>query len=148
MEKQTAVRETLLKEFANCSDKLFTLGIIRTDSFTGEIGEFIASKYFKLSLAGKSTKAYDGVCPKGYKYQIKSKVISNNNLTHHISNLKYQDFDYLVVVYFVQAILFNSVKIVSAFGEYIVLAQCDVFFLFAHGYHFNDETLCVVLVVL
>ena len=36
-----------------------------------------------------------------------------------------------------QAILFNSVKIVSAFGEYIVLAQCDVFFLFAHGYHFN-----------
>lgn len=56
MEKQTAVRETLLKEFANCSDKLFTLGIIRTDSFTGEIGEFIASKYFKLSLAGKSTK--------------------------------------------------------------------------------------------
>ena len=48
MEKQTAVRETLLKEFANCSDKLFTLGIIRTDSFTGEIGEFIASKYFKL----------------------------------------------------------------------------------------------------
>lgn len=69
MEKQTAVRETLLKEFANCSDKLFTLGIIRTDSFTGEIGEFIASKYFKLSLAGKSTKAYDGVCPKGYKYQ-------------------------------------------------------------------------------
>lgn len=45
MEKQTAVRETLLKEFANCSDKLFTLGIIRTDSFTGEIGEFIASKY-------------------------------------------------------------------------------------------------------
>ena len=53
MEKQTAVRETLLKEFANCSDKLFTLGIIRTDSFTGEIGEFIASKYFKLSLAGR-----------------------------------------------------------------------------------------------
>ena len=79
MEKQTAVRETLLKEFANCSDKLFTLGIIRTDSFTGEIGEFIASKYFKLSLAGKSTKAYDGVCPKGYKYQIKSKVNSSLN---------------------------------------------------------------------
>ena len=45
------VRETLLKEFANCSDKLFNLGIIRTDSFTGEIGEFIASKYFKLSLS-------------------------------------------------------------------------------------------------
>ncbi|MDE8697727.1 hypothetical protein PZH42_27080, partial [Bacteroides cellulosilyticus] len=100
MEKQTAVRETLIKEFANCSDKLFTLGIIRTDSFTGEIGEFISSKYFKLSLAGKSTKAYAGVCPKGYKYQIKSKVISNNKLTHHISNLKYQDFDYLLVVYF------------------------------------------------
>ena len=111
MEKQTAVRETLLKEFANCSDKLFTLGIIRTDSFTGEIGEFIASKYFKLSLAGKSTKAYDGVCPKCYKYQIKSKVISNNNFTHHISNLKYQDFDYLVVVYF--DIYYNPISILK-----------------------------------
>ena len=113
MEKQTAVRETLLKEFANCSDKLFTLGIIRTDSFTGEIGEFIASKYFKLSLAGKSTKAYDGVCPKGYKYQIKSKVISNNNFTHHISNLKYQDFDYLVVVYFTEEYIIGASSVLS-----------------------------------
>lgn len=56
MEKQTVVRETLLKEFANCSDKLFTSGIIRTDSFTGEIGEFIASKYFKLNLASNPQK--------------------------------------------------------------------------------------------
>ena len=44
MEKQTAVRETLLKEFANCSDKLFTLGIIRTDSFTGEIGDLNSNR--------------------------------------------------------------------------------------------------------
>ena len=69
MEKPVKKRETLLKEFAKCSDKLFTLGIIRTDSFTGEIGEFIASRYFKLDLADRSTKAYDAVCSKGYKYQ-------------------------------------------------------------------------------
>ena len=92
MEKQTAVRETLLKEFANCSDKLFTLGIIRTDSFTGEIGEFIASKYFKLSLAGKSTKAYDGVCPKGYKYQIKD--IGNVNKMDIYADMRLQEVSY------------------------------------------------------
>lgn len=100
MEKPVKKRETLLKEFAKCSDKLFTLGIIRTDSFTGEIGEFIASRYFKLDLADRSTKAYDAVCSKGYKYQIKSKVTTDNHFNYRLSNLKYQDFDFLVVVFF------------------------------------------------
>jgi len=34
MEKQTAVRETLLKEFANCSDKLFINIIPKTFQLT------------------------------------------------------------------------------------------------------------------
>ena len=38
MEQLELVKKTLLKEFACCSDELFTLGIMRTDSFTGEIG--------------------------------------------------------------------------------------------------------------
>lgn len=100
MGQEKTTREDLLENFTNCSDRLFTLGITRTDSFTGEIGEFIASKYFKLSLSRKSTRAYDALCSNGYKYQIKSKVISNNNFNYRISNLKYQEFDYLIVVYF------------------------------------------------
>lgn len=100
MEQLELVKKTLLKEFACCSDELFTLGIMRTDSFTGEIGEFIASRYFNLNLANRSTKGYDAECSQGYKYQIKSKVISNNDFHYHISGLKCQDFDYLIVVYF------------------------------------------------
>ena len=35
----------LLKEFASQSDKLFNLAVLRSDSFTGDIGEFIARKF-------------------------------------------------------------------------------------------------------
>ncbi|NDO56406.1 hypothetical protein FMN12_22275, partial [Bacteroides acidifaciens] len=66
MEQLELVKKTLLKEFACCSDELFTLGIMRTDSFTGEIGEFIASRYFNLNLANRSTKGYDAECSQGY----------------------------------------------------------------------------------
>ena len=100
MEKQILTRDSLLKDFAGCSDKLFTLGIIRTDSFTGEIGEFIASRYFNLRLAGRSIKAYDAKCSKGYKYQIKSKIVTNNSFNYSISNLKCLEFDFLIVIYF------------------------------------------------
>ncbi len=99
MREQELIRETLLKEFADRNDELLALGITRTDSFTGEIGEFIASRYFNLSLANRSTKAYDAICSQGYKYQIKSKVISNNDFNYRISGLKCQEFDYLVIVY-------------------------------------------------
>ncbi|WP_288735117.1 hypothetical protein [uncultured Phocaeicola sp.] len=100
MGEQILAREILLKDFANCSDELFNLGIIRTDSFTGEIGEFIASKYFNLRLVGKSTKAYDAKCSQGYKYQIKSKILTKKSLNCSISNLKCLAFDFLIVVYF------------------------------------------------
>lgn len=100
MRRQLLTKAKLLKDFANSSDKLFNLGIIRTDSFTGEIGEFVASKYFKLNLAGKSTKDYDAECSKGYKYQIKSKIVNGNSFNYCISNLKSSAFDFLIVVYF------------------------------------------------
>lgn len=100
MEKQILTRKGLLKDFACCSDKLFTLGVIRTDSFTGEIGEFVASRYFNLRLAGKSTEAYDAKCSKGYKYQIKSRIITKNSFNYCISNLKCLEFDFLIVIYF------------------------------------------------
>ena len=67
-------------------------------------------KMMKMVTSSKMGKMMPKM-KKGYKYQIKSKVISNNNLTHHISNLKYQDFDYLVVVYF--DIYYNPISILK-----------------------------------
>ena len=45
----TKIQAAQLEDFANASDKLFELGVITTDSFTGEIGEYIACKYFHLT---------------------------------------------------------------------------------------------------
>lgn len=90
----------LLKDFADKNDALFDLGITTTDSFTGEIGEFLACQHFKLHKSGRSNKAVDGVAANGERYQIKSKVISASNFSHTISNLQPDLFDKLVVVYF------------------------------------------------
>ncbi|KIA82599.1 hypothetical protein OA84_10625 [Kaistella solincola] len=90
----------LLKDFADKNDALFDLGITTTDSFTGEIGEFIACQHFKLYKSGRSNKAVDGVAPNGERYQIKSKVVSTSSFSHTISNLQLDLFDKLVLVYF------------------------------------------------
>ena len=45
----------LLKDFADQSDKLFDLKIIRTDSFTGEIGEYVASVLFDFKKTERVT---------------------------------------------------------------------------------------------
>ena len=90
----------LLKDFADKNDALFDLGITTTDSFTGEIGEFIACQHFKLHKSGRSNKAVDGVAPNGERYQIKSKVVSTSSFSHTISNLQPDLFDKLVLVYF------------------------------------------------
>tara|TARA_Y100001980_G_C14454008_1_gene237296 strand:- start:17 stop:853 length:837 start_codon:yes stop_codon:yes gene_type:complete len=83
----------LLKEFASQSDKLFNLGVLRSDSFTGDIGEFIARKFYNLSLVDKSTKEIDAIDNANLSYQIKSSTGKSIRLT----NKKY---DYLVCIYF------------------------------------------------
>lgn len=75
----TKSQELMLDNFAQASDQLFDLGVITTASFTGEIGEYIACRYFSLTKSNRVTRAIDGICPKGYRYQVKAKVISNNN---------------------------------------------------------------------
>ena len=99
MEYFDTEQELALEQFADYSDKLFDLGVITTDSFTGEIGEFVACKVFKLQKTERVTKAVDGVSQEGERYQVKSKVVSSN-YNYLISNLQPQLFDYLVVVYF------------------------------------------------
>ena len=70
----------LLKEFASQSDKLFNLGVLRSDSFTGDIGEFIARKFYNLSLVNKSTKEIDAIDNANLTYQIKSSTGSSIRL--------------------------------------------------------------------
>ena len=90
----------LLKSFADQSDKLFDLGIIRTDSFTGEIGEYVASVMLELIKTDRVTQAVDGIDKNGKKYQVKAKVIENDKYNYGLGVLEVSRFDYLVVVYF------------------------------------------------
>ena len=99
----------LLNDFSNLSDELFALEIIRTDSFTGEIGEYFVSKALQLKKTERSSKAIDGIDSKGLKYQIKAKVVNNDNFNYPISNLKPKLFDFLVIIYFDEK--FNPIKI-------------------------------------
>lgn len=100
----------LLEDFADKSDVLFDLGVISTDSFTGEIGEYIACKHFNLEKSARSNKAVDGICIKGEKYQVKAKVISGSNFAYTITNLQPSLFDKMVVVFFDD--LYNPLRLV------------------------------------
>ncbi len=93
-------KQQLLRDFANQSDKLFDLGIIRTDSFTGEIGEYVASQVFKFRKTDRVTRAVDGVDSKGKRYQVKAKVIETDKVNYGIGNLDIESIDFLVIVYF------------------------------------------------
>lgn len=95
----TKEQEVLLKSFADLSDQLFNLGVISTDSFTGEIGEYYACKAFGLKKSKRVTKAVDGISKTGEKYQVKAKV-ANSSYNYNIKRLNTKLFDYLVIVYF------------------------------------------------
>ena len=101
----------LLKEFAYQSDKLFDLGVLRSDSFTGDIGEFIARKFYNLSLVDKSTKEIDAIDDSNLTYQIKSTTGSSIRLTN-------KNYDYLVCIYFDN--LYNIKKIFKIASKDIV----------------------------
>ncbi len=105
----TKEQELLLVRFADLSDRLFDLGIISTDSFTGEIGEYFACKLFDLTKADRVTRAYDGISKTGKKYQVKSKIISDS-YNYSIKELESDLFDFLVVVYFNKS--YNLQKII------------------------------------
>jgi hypothetical protein len=76
------------------------LGVIRSDSFTGEIGEYIASEFFGLKLCERSSRAIDGFDKDGKSYQIKSKVSKNEKDIYFSFSLDLNEVDFLIVVYF------------------------------------------------
>jgi hypothetical protein len=106
----TEKQEQLLSRFADLSDQLFDLGVITTDSFTGEIGEYVACVHFGLKKSDRVTRAVDGISSSGDRYQVKSKITSKGNFNYHLKELETELFDYLAVVYFDK--LYNSVKII------------------------------------
>lgn len=107
----TQKQEELLANFADLSDNLFKLGVIRTDSFTGEIGEYIACTYYKLKKTDRVTQAVDGISTSGKRYQIKAKLINKNNFGYSSNDLEAHLFDYLLIVYFDD--LYNPLKIIE-----------------------------------
>lgn len=89
----------LLNKFANLSDQLFEYGVIETDSFTGEIGEYYACQLFELIKTKRVTRAVDAIDQKGIRYQVKSKVVTGS-YNYSIRNLETNLFDVLLVMYF------------------------------------------------
>ncbi len=106
----TKKQEILLSNFADKSDQLFELGVITTDSFTGEIGEYVVCKHFNLKKSDRVTQAVDGVSSTGERFQVKAKVISKNNFSYSIKDLEQNLFDTLAIVYFDK--LYNPLKVV------------------------------------
>lgn len=105
----TKVQHELLENFADKNDALFDLGVTTTDSFTGEIGEYIVCKYFNLEKSNRSNKAVDGVSENGQRFQIKAKVITKNNYNYTIKKLQTNLFDVLVIAYFDKS--YNPLKL-------------------------------------
>jgi len=120
----TSQEEILLEKFADLSDKLFDLDIISTDSFTGEIGEYIVCKHFKLKKSARVTRAVDGICDLGNNYQIKAKVVSDNNFSYNITKLDSKSFHYLVVVYLDRQ--YNPIKILRIPSSKIIGGQISI----------------------
>ena len=77
----------------------------------GDIGEFIARKFYNLSLVSKSTKDIDAIDNANLTYQIKSSTGSSIRLTN-------KNYDYLVCIYFDD--LYNIRKIIKIASKDIV----------------------------
>jgi len=128
-------RNELLKNFADQSDKLFKMGVIRTDSFTGEIGEYVAKEHFGLTLPGRVERAIDGIDEYGNKYQVKSKVMSNR-VSLRVTNLDMYEVDYLCAVFF--DIYYNPIKIIRLQQEYFPGSTFSINNKFLQGVEFDE----------
>jgi hypothetical protein len=113
----TKKQEQLLSNFADKSDQLFDLGIITTDSFTGEIGEYVVCKHLNLQKSNRVTQAVDGVSEAGVRYQVKSKVTSKSNFSYSIKDLENNLFDILAIVFFDKQ--YNPLKITVVHSKFI-----------------------------
>ncbi len=107
----TDEQHKILEAFSQQSDLLFSEGIIRTDSFTGEIGEYFVSAHYNFIRKDRVTRSVDAIDSNNRTYQIKSKVTPNNNLSFKISNLDTIKVDFLCVIYFDE--IYEPIKIIK-----------------------------------
>jgi hypothetical protein len=120
----TKEQEMLLSNFADKSDQLFNLGVISTDSFTGEIGEYVVCKHFSLKKSKRVTRAIDGISASGKRYQVKSKVVNNTNFNFIVKDLEPNLFDFLTIVYF--DTLYTPLKIVTVPSQKIKNGELNI----------------------
>lgn len=121
-----------LERFASISDLLLQYGVITTDSFTGEIGEYIACQYFNLQKSPRVQKGFDATDNRGQKYQVKSKVLEDSkkgNFNYNITGLHPKEFQYLIVIYF--DIHYTPIKILKIPSSKITnnsykVKSCDI----------------------
>lgn len=80
--------------------------IIRTNNIVGELGEFLAIKYYndtpgmpKLQAAPTSTKNIDAISNKGERYSIKTVTGSTTGVFYGISkDMSQKLFEYVIIV--------------------------------------------------
>lgn len=99
----------LLEAFVQASDALFDAGITRSDSFTGDIGEFVASRTLGLVLEGRSTATIDAT-KDGKGYQVKSIANANRRAAVSLGRLK-SGFEVLVCVRL--SLLYKPVEVIE-----------------------------------
>jgi len=113
----TENQRKILEELAEQSDLLFSKGVIRTDSFTGEIGEYFVSTHFRLVKENRSTRSVDARDVNNKAYQIKAKVTNNDSYSFSINKLNVSEIDFLCVIYFDE--LYTPKRIIKIESQYL-----------------------------
>jgi hypothetical protein len=92
--------ERLLREYRKIQDELREKRIVRSGSFTGDIGEFYAALFFNLFL--QKEEGYDGIHKTSKKkYEVKTRLTPEEGqfrTTYGAFNPDYRYFDYLICV--------------------------------------------------
>ena len=105
MEIKNLTTKNLLELYANIVEELRSRKIVRTkNNIVADYAEYLVAKNLNLELMPNSNKHFDAIDNKtNYKFQIKSRRITNYNkskLLGVVRDLDFTGFDYLVVVYF------------------------------------------------
>lgn len=61
-----------LQAFAAASERLRARGLLRTNSLVGDVGEWVAAKYYGVKLAPTITRGYDLIALDGRRVQVKT----------------------------------------------------------------------------
>ena len=101
--------------FFNAVQDLKKAGIIRSDKYLGDIGEYICEQLYKIKLSdSKREKGYDGIA-EGKKYQVK---FHNSQTRTNIYLGKPKEYDIVLVVLGPESLLRKGLNCVDSFIVY------------------------------